>query len=209
MKTRFKAIIDGTTDGEDILPLRYFNTISTRIDKLKKRYAEKSERNKEKGLDPPELDITIDIDFEGRSIKSNAVMWSIYRIQAYYMNKELKSVKQVTPDELYQKDMIDYAERHRIKSPINSAEFFRTVLTNEKGKIKAEKEIDGYIYFEVWETSSYWNSQKMAEFIEIKLYELEQAGITRIEDGNLDKVFNDFEKWKQQTEGKENESNND
>lgn len=203
METKFKATIDieGFESAAGVIPLRYSLQAAMRLEKIVNQYKERIAAYKEKGIPVPEVNVSLEIDFDKRSLSANALMWAIYRIQAYYMNKELKAVKKIREEELYEKDMEDYADRHKIKCPKKSELFFETIITKEKGKIKKKTEIDGFVYFEIWETSSYWNTKKMAEFIQIKLYELEQAGITRIEDGNLDKVFNDFEKWKNQQEG--------
>jgi len=180
---------------DKIVLLPYPLNAKERIAKFFLSVIEKNKVNAEKKKDPVTLDVRIEVS-DKRSLDANALMWSIYNIQVYYMNIELKQIKQITKNDLYDKDMEDYAPKHWIKCQPESREFFRQVLTEEKGKIKKEIEKDGHVYFQVWETSSYWNTKRMAEFIDLKLNELEQAGITRLEDGNLDKVFLDFEKWR-------------
>jgi hypothetical protein len=185
----------GIKAEDNIVLLPFDSNAKSRVEKFILSVIKRDEANKQKNKPLSTIDVRIEIS-DRRSLEANALMWSIYAIQAECMNKEMKLVKQITRQELYDKDMADYAPKHWIKCLPESKEFFRQILTEEKGKIKKEIEKEGLIYFQVWETSSYWNTKRMAEFIDLKLNELEQAGITRLEDGNLEKVFLDFEKWR-------------
>lgn len=73
-----------------------------------------------------DLDIHIDIHYQKRSLDQNALMWSLYDIEAYVQNggQEGHSDQMVTRKELYLTDLELYGEREKVLTKRKNFSFF-------------------------------------------------------------------------------------
>ena len=203
MKLRFQATLDideyrkrGVMRSDDLVILKNDPAGRERIQKELYKIAAKNDTEKEAGRDLVKIDVVMDIAYRKRSPEANRLMWMLYTILAEKLSRENGTRNRITPEELYEQDMIDWAPRHRFVCDEKSIEYFRIVLQEEKGRIKSVETNDGTCSIEVWQTSSFWNTKQMADHIDRLLNTLEQMGIIRENSGDLDRIMRDVEDWR-------------
>ena len=203
MKLRFAATFDpneyrkrGILQRDCLVILKHAAEDRERVQKELYKLVAKNDEAVSRGKDLIDLDVIVDIAYRKRSADANRLMWALYTIIADALNREQGTRNRVTPEELYEQDMIDWAPRHRFVCEEASLEFFKIVLQEEKGKIKKIETEKGVCSIEVWQTSSFWNTKQMAEHIDRLLNTLEQMGIIRENSGDLDRIMRDVEDWR-------------
>jgi hypothetical protein len=203
MKLRFAATFDpneyrkrGILQRDCLVIMKHAAEDRERIQKELYKIVAKNDEAISRGKDLIELDVIIDIAYRKRSADANRLMWALYTIIADALNREQGTRNRITPEELYEQDMVDWAPRHRFVCEEPSLEFFKIVLQEEKGKIKKIETEKGICSIEVWQTSSFWNTKQMAEHIDRLLNTLEQMGIIRENSGDLDRIMKDVEDWR-------------
>ncbi len=189
----------GILRSENLVLLKHGNDSSIRVKEALRKMFEKDQKRKDKGEGQVIYDVVIDEVRDKRSIKANNLMWALYTLEAEALNRENRRPIPITPEELYRKDMEDGAPRHFFFCTEADLPFFKIILERDYGHVVREDKIEnGFISVEIMETSSYWNSKKMSEHIQGKLNELETMGITKGSNGDISRVFDDFEKWKEE-----------
>ena len=156
-----------------------------------------NEKRLSKGNEPMVLEIEIKSHADDRTVSANNLLWKILTLQADILNHEANSVKMITPQELYDTDMADYAPVHTITVPKNLASAYCIVAESGEDAIKGHlKErtdnLDDTVDLTFIETSSFWDTVKFADFLQIKLDELEEMGRTRYNDGYVKSLIDDF-----------------
>lgn len=206
MKLRFQATFDieeyrkrGVMRSDDLVILKNEPADRERIQKELYKIAAKNDMEREAGRDLVKIDVVMDIAYRKRSPEANRLMWMLYTIIAEKLSRENGTRNRITPEELYEQDMADWAPRHEIFCKKDSVQFFKMVLEQEKGHVQSITEKADLCRIEVWQTSSYWNSFQMSEHIDRLLNTLEQMGVIRENNGDLDKIMRDIEEWR--TEG--------
>ena len=157
---------------------------------------EANDKRVAKGKQPVELEITIKAHYDDRTVKENALLWKIYTNIADILNHENPRLR-VTPQDLYDKDMEDYAYYHEIDVPNHLVSAFILVAEMGEDEIKGHlvKRIDNgdetmHLVFQ--ETSSFWDTVRFSELIKAKIDELEEMGRTRWNDGFTKAILDDF-----------------
>jgi hypothetical protein len=179
----------------------YSKDSEQRVSRELRRLNEANKKRYLKGQNPIELDVSIDIIYRPRSLRANNLMWGLYEIIAKVMDRENSRVDPFTAEELYQRDMEDCAPRHTVFCVEDSLEFFKMVLEKERGHVKKVDKIEnGFYAIEIWQTSSYWDTRMMSDHINRLMNELETMGVTKENNGDIDKIFSDFEKWKEEND---------
>lgn len=208
MKLRFAATFDpneyrkrGILQRDCLVILKHADEDRERVQKELYKIVAKNDEAISRGKDLIDLDVIIDIAYRKRSADANRLMWALYTIIADALNREQGTRNRITPEELYEQDMVDWAPRHRFVCEEPSLEFFKIVLQEEKGKIKKIETEKGICSIEVWQTSSFWNTKQMAEHIDRLLNTLEQMGIIRENSGDLDRIMRDVEDWRKRVAG--------
>lgn len=203
MRLRFSATFDpneyrkrGILQRDCLVILKHAAEDRERVQRELYKIVAKNDEAISRGKDIIGLDVIIDIAYRKRSADANRLMWAIYTIIADALNREQGTRNRITPEELYEQDMVDWAPRHRFVCEEPSLEFFKIVLQEEKGKIKKIETEKGICSIEVWQTSSFWNTKQMAEHIDRLLNTLEQMGIIRENSGDLDRIMKDVEDWR-------------
>lgn len=156
-----------------------------------------NEKRLSKGNEGIMLEIEIKSRYDDRSVIANNLLWKILTIQADILNHEMHSVKMVTPQELYDNDMADYAPIHKITVPKNLASAYCIVAESGEEKVKGHLKdrldnLDDTVDLTFIETSSFWDKIKFADFLQRKLDELEEMGKTRYNDGYVKSLIDDF-----------------
>jgi len=149
-----------------------------------------------KGKEPVELEITVKAYYDDRTVLENALLWKLYTNIAEIMNHESKGPF-VTPQNLYDLDMEDYAPIHEIDVPDNLVSAFILVADMGEDNIKGHlvKKIDngdGTHHLVFRETSSFWDTVRFSYLIKAKIDELEDMGRTRWNDGFVKAIIDDF-----------------
>jgi hypothetical protein len=179
----------------------YSRDSEQRVSRELRKLNEANKKRFLKGQNPIELDISIDIIYRPRSLRANNLMWGLYEVIAKVMDRENSRVDPFTAEELYQRDMEDCAPRHTVFCAEDSLEFFKMVLEKERGHVKKVDKIEnGFYAIEIWQTSSYWDTRMMYDHINRLMNELETMGVTKENNGDIDKIFSDFEKWKEEND---------
>jgi len=149
-----------------------------------------------KGKEPCELEITIKAYYDDRTVSENALLWKLYTNLCDILKHENPRLH-LTPQDLYDKDMEDYAPIHEIDVPDNLVSAFILVADMGDDKIKGHviKNIDngdGTHHLVFLESSSFWDTVKFSDLIKAKIDELEDMGRTRWNDGYVKAIIDDF-----------------
>lgn len=211
MKLRFRSVLatdaykaHGIIGKENLIVLRHEESDTKRI---WKELFKINEKTKASGNDI-ELDVVVNIYYKPRSLQANKLMWALYNILAFIMNRENKTRdKPYTAQELHDEDMINFAPRRVVFCSEGDESYFREILENERGEITERKVVDGLVYFTLMETTRYWNNKQMSDHIERLFNTLVDMHVTKESDGDVKAVFDDFENWKKKG-AKEDEKNN-
>jgi len=191
----------GITSRDDLVLLRYTEEARKRVREELRKITARNDENFLAGKKQIELDVMIDIAYRPRSLSANALMWALYTLLAQAMDKENKRLDPYTAQELYDRDMEACAPRHVFFCTPESLPFFKIVLEKDYGHVVKEEDVgNGFISVEIMETSSFWDSKRMSDHIERLMNELESMGITRGANGDVSKIFDDFQAWKEKAE---------
>ena len=205
-KLYFRASLDITAyqrhavrRSENLVIVKYADDWASIVQTWLRECVDANDRRIASGKQPCELEITIKAHYDDRTVKSNALMWVIYDLQAQILNREGKYIRNpITPMELYKQDMEWYAPVHT-KTVDN--EFVAAVIAFAE---QGEGELRGHLVSKIVddlaqstkltfrETSSFWDTATFATFIEYKLAELETMGRDRWNDGEVKGLIDDF-----------------
>jgi hypothetical protein len=183
--------------SECLVILKHQASDRERIQKELYRIVEKNDKNIVAGKDPVELDVVIDIAYRERSPEANRLMWSLYNVLAEIMNRENKTrMSPYTAQELHDEDMVNFAPKHVVFCKVEAKEFFIEILNAERGDVKRVQTKGERCAIEVWQTTRFWNTFQISEHIQRLLNTLEDMHVTKNNNGDIDAVFKDFEKWR-------------
>lgn len=155
-----------------------------------------NDRRVAKGKEPVELEITVKAFYDDRTVSENAMLWKLYSMIAEIINHENPRAR-VTPQSLYDKDMEDYATIHEIDVPANLVSAFCIMAEMGEDEIKGHfvskyDNGDGTIHLVFQETSSFWDTVRFSDLIKAKIDELEDMGRSRMNDGFVKAIIDDF-----------------
>ena len=115
-----------------------------------------------------DLDTELDIKYKKRTNDQNALMWSLYTIEANEHNAGQSGHKDqiVTPEELYQADLEQYAPRYKFAVVNEKIDMAKLIISSGKGRIISEKPCEGGKIIEVLVSSSFFNTKEMGEWVD-------------------------------------------
>jgi hypothetical protein len=145
----------------------YINNIGKALNKLNDIQFKKNELK--------DLDIKIEIHYKKRTLDQNALMWSLYTIEANEHNAGMSGDKSqnVTTQELYENDLIEHAPVVKLQC----SKDFLGVLKSEY-KVIGEQEENNKIIVTALITTSKFNTKQMAEWIDRIFNRLVYNGIS-------------------------------
>lgn len=151
-----------------------------------------------KGKESVELEITVKAYYDDRTVSENNMLWKLYTLIAEILNHENPKAK-ITPQELYDKDMEDWAIIHEIDCPTNLVSAYIIVAEMGEDEIKGHlvQKIDngdGTWHLVFKESSSFFDTIRFSDLIKEKIDELEEMGRTRWNDGFVKALIDDFHK---------------
>jgi len=181
MRLRFPATFDlkdyqrlNITKSDDLLILKYPEIYRDKIRVEMRKIVEKNAKNEANGKEPVELEIEMNIHYAKRSMSANAWLWSAHTLEAKLINTKDQTwrdsmgiswykVGAVTPEEIHDHYMNEFAPRAKVLIEPDCLEYFRQALNETTGKVVGEHYIESIGKYELtlWKTSSYMN---VAEF---------------------------------------------
>ena len=204
-KLYFRASLDITAyqrhnvrRSENLVIVKYADDWSSIVQPWLRECVDANDRRIANGKQPCELEISIKAHYDDRTVKANALMWVIYDLDCEILNREGKYIKnKVTPIELYNQDMIDYAPIHykicRKEDVPAIIAFAESGDCEYRGHLIYQEELlDGMVKLTFRETSSFWDISAHSTFLEYKLAELETMGKDRWNDGEVKALIDDF-----------------
>lgn len=158
-----------------------------------------NDKRLEKGKQPLELEITIKSHYDDRSVSANNLLWKALTLLSIILSKE---GRKVSPQELYDIDMIDFAPPYERTFPNEYIQAMRIMAESgedETGSvighvIEVRDNGDGTSTMVLQKTTSFFNTDEFSRYLECKLYELEEMGATRYNDSEVKALIDDFHK---------------
>ena len=154
---------------------KYRKNVAAALTKLdewqkKKMGADLSEDAFEQSLRP--IDITFDIHYKKRSLDANALMWSLYEIEANEMNGHRKSADMETAMHIYEQDMKTFAPQIEVRVTPDKLDLLKRTYSMVKTVLRG-----AWTYATVYVTSSFWNGKEMHDHLEMIFDRLSMAGV--------------------------------
>ena len=178
-------------------------------DRQKKRLKDRPEEN-------PLFEMKADIEvfYQQRSLRANALMWSLLTLEANILNNTKRYEngyhnprglpdRIITPQEIHDSDMETYAKKMSLYIPKDEYfQFYRMLEDSRLGKIIDKQLIEAQkVYLIVVQrTSSYWDSMEFSEYIKILFERMYDYGITQHFANKYEVLKADYEVWKKQNE---------
>jgi len=173
---------DGGTRIKFLFPRRHRKAVM--------RFIKWLEAEQLKSGEQAELELTVDKAGSARNMDQNALMWSLYEIEADVDNGGMLGPGAVTKDDLYDRDMREYAEATTIEISADQ-------LDHVKGLAKI-KDIrlagNGRLEVDVMITSSKWDVIRMAKHIDMLFNRLADKGVPMSE---AEDVNHYWREWRQ------------
>jgi len=180
---------------------KYIGAFLLRLDEWEKAHS-----------DTREIEVELQIRYKDRSLDQNALMWSLYEIEAKEQNAGMAgSVSQmVTKDELYFADLDAWGERDEVQTTISRLQYYLlhykivrylcsddkfTSITKFEEQLLMRLEPETKITLQITRGTSQYNTVEMARHIQGVFNRLsETVGIS--DTGQLALYKEDFDKFK-------------
>ncbi len=153
---------------------RYRRNVATALMKLDEFQEKRKTDELETELRP--IDMTLDIHYKKRSLDANALMWSIYGIEANELNGGRKSADMITPEKIYRDDMRTFAPRLDVTIPPEGVDILRR--TYSMIDILGSDDATGRTNVRIYLTTSHLDSKEMHYHLQMQFDRLSEAGVT-------------------------------
>lgn len=144
-----------------------------------------------------ELDLTI--HYRRRTVDQNALLWSLYTIEANYLNNtpayrngywsQRLPGHIITPQEIHDDDVEIYSERQRYMIfRKDKFMFSRAMELGEMGRVMNERDVDGQpekIAVDVVKTTSFLTTKEMAEWSKRVMDRIIENGLLRSDEAQF------------------------
>lgn len=120
-----------------------------------------------------DIDCTLEIHYEKRTLPANRLMWALYEIEANEQNGGRKGEGMLKPEDIYRGDMETFAPTLDVKIPDVKLEFLQRNYAMVK--VMGKEGVD--VLARVYVTSSHWNTKEMHDHLEMLFDRLSTAGI--------------------------------
>ena len=154
---------------------RYRKNIAAAL--LKLDVWQEKHKTDEPGAELRPIDMTLDIHYKKRSLDQNALMWSLYEIEANEMNGgRTKGDELITGEGIYKGDMKAFAPKLGMMANARQIQLLkRTYSMIEVGEMETP---GGYMTVTIYVTSSHWNTKEMHDHLEMIFDRLSMAGVS-------------------------------
>ena len=148
------------------------------------------------GKNPYVLEVSLKIIGDSRTLDQNALLWKLYTIIADILNHDDPRAKE-TPSRLYDADMIDYAPIHTVTCQTELVTAYKILAESGEEALKGHliEDVDngdGTHTLTFRETTSFWDTVRLADLLTAKIADLEEMGRTRHDDGYVKAIIDDF-----------------
>ena len=166
---------------------KYFKTLGTQLKKLKEWQSVKSLEKGEKVFREIEVDIVI--HYKKRTIDQNALLWSLYTIEADEMNGGMKGEPDhmIKPEELYEQDSLE----HNPHAWFEGDEFLEIRLRDQYYILEKSILPTGGIRIHGQVRTSNFTTVEFSQRIEMVFNRMAQNGIPITNSGDILKYLND------------------
>lgn len=137
-----------------------------------------------------ELDLVVEEAKTDRTMDQNALMWSLYEIEADVMNGGMLGPGAVTKDDLYDQDMDEHAPTVTVVVAANQVGHVRRLTRIKEARMLE----DGRLEADIMITSSKWDVMRMARHIDMQFDRLADAGVPMAEGAD---VKHYWQRWRQ------------
>jgi hypothetical protein len=150
------------------------------------------------GKSPYVVEVSLKVIGDCRTVDQNAMLWKLYTLIAEILNHDDPRAR-VKPSDLYDADMVDYAPIHTVTCHGNLVAAYKILAESGQDALRGHliKDIDqgdGNHVLTFRETTSFWDTVKLADLITAKIADLEDMGRTRHTDGFVKAIIDDFHK---------------
>ena len=220
MLKKFLATLDiqyaqsqGMTRLGDIIPLRYSEEYRDRMREEIKKIDAKNKKNAAEFKDPVQIEVSLNIHYQKRSVDQNSWLWSAHTLEAKLINtkdqawcddKKITWYKPgaVTPDEVHEAYMERYAPVGYIDVEPGFVSAVRQMMVETMGRvIKEEWNQDNQkMVFTVRKTSSYMNTAEFYQLAEKVKENLLSYGVDLDSALDYKQLMNDLDTLKKKSE---------
>lgn len=157
----------------------------------------------ESGKNPYILEVSLKIIGDSRTLDQNAMLWKLYTIIANILNHDDPRAL-ATPSDLYNADMIDYAPVHSVTCLTELVKAYTILAESGEEALRGHlvedvDNLDGAHTLTFRETTSFWDTVRLADLITAKIADLEDMGKTRYNDGYVKAIIDDFHAMQKKT----------
>ena len=133
-----------------------------------------------------ELKFTLEIHYKKRTLDQNALMWSLYHIEANELNGGMKGGREmVTTEQLYENDLKEHAPRLTISVPVYQAEYIRREYRIASEEIVDNSAIEKNVKLHILLSTSHFDTRQMAEWIDMLFNRIAENGVTVTNPGEI------------------------
>lgn len=151
-------------------------------------FSKKTALKKYQKLIDQEVSIEIKKRYRSRTLDQNALMWSLYQVEAKEHNGGLSGGSDVKANDLYEADLMEFAPRMIITTDISHWNILR-----EDYRVTWEKEISNKIKAEIIISSSHFNTTEMKNWIDRIINRIAENGLS---ENNEPWLHDKFLEWK-------------
>lgn len=154
-----------------------------------------------------DLELNLEVFYRKRSLNANALLWSLYAIEANwangnadyrdgYLSKRLPG-HVITPEDLHDDDCEVYAEKTRYKiKRADKFNFTRAMALADMGKVVKTWDLDGepdLIAMEVWKTTSFLDTKEFSVWVNRVIDRIRYGGLLASDTTEFLMIKNQFE----------------
>jgi hypothetical protein len=137
-----------------------------------------------------ELKITVEYHYRKRNLDQNALMWSLYSIEANEQNAGMSSGKNdITAEELYEHDLQEYAPKAVIECQAETVRMLKNTY-----RIWGEEPAENGVRVTIIKTSSQFDTREMAEWINRIFNRLADSGVHLQDSGAIQGYWSEWRK---------------
>lgn len=233
MRINARAVLDPTKQvgfaipkGQGFLCLQVLEgfrpNMGKQLESLQKRQRAKFEDAKdrwsstppaERGQEPTyqdgllDLELELTIHFRRRSVDQNALSWTLYEIEASWINGNVLYANGywsnrlpghiVTPEMVHDDDCEVYCEKRKWRIlRVDKFKFSRAMEYGEIGRVKTVKDVDGEpekLDVEVWKTTSFLDTKEMSEWTKRQIDRIVDNGLLKCDEDRFLGIKQDLE----------------
>lgn len=134
-----------------------------------------------------ELQVEIKTLSKNRTLDQNALMWSLYQIEANEQNAGHQFGNVVKPESLYEADLKANAPQAVIYTDAESAEYIRSEY-----RVVKQEQVENGVKLAIMLSTSFFTTKQMAEWIDMIFNRLAENGVAVTNPGEIQLYWNEW-----------------